>query len=147
MLDIDAWANYCNLDYAEYAIAGPTLDMFVASWNQTQDSKLYYNATEYGYCIKVGEIPTVDGWFNDINIEANYIAELYLLSTNKGNNYWIASPTNFDPAYYTVRIFSEGKISEGMYDDTDDAGFRPVICLSKNIELEADGSDFKISGI
>ena len=70
ILDIDAWANYCNLDYAEYAIAGPTLDMFVASWNQTQDSQIYYNATEYGYCIKVGEIPTENDYMG-IDIEEN----------------------------------------------------------------------------
>ncbi len=34
-----AWGNFVNNSYAEYAIGGPTLEMWVASWNQRHGKK------------------------------------------------------------------------------------------------------------
>ena len=41
-----------NLEYAEYAIGAPTLEMFIASYNQTHpNEQIYCRADEYGYYV------------------------------------------------------------------------------------------------
>ena len=53
MLDETRWsAKYANSNYAEYAIGGPTLEMFVASYNKTHPEKpMYCSANSTGYYI------------------------------------------------------------------------------------------------
>lgn len=49
MLDVTKWTDFVDTMYAEYAIGSPTLDMWIASWNEKYNDNLVFSLTEFGY--------------------------------------------------------------------------------------------------
>ena len=132
MLDEQAWsAKYANSNYAEYAIGGPTLEMFVASYNETHPEKpMYCSADSTGYYIS---------WTNggtDYSISGLDRSEsLYVISdVSKAYSMWLGSPSaNY--ASYVMYAYFYGEVNyENYYAAT--PGFRPVVCLNSDIQLE-----------
>ena len=134
MLDQSRWsAKYANSSYAEYAIGGPTLEMFVVSYNKIHPEKqLYCSANSTGYCISWSE-GGVDTYISGLNTYES----LYVISdTSKANGMWIGAPCSGNN--FTNRLLSvnyDGSMGNSTYGNTN-PGFRPLVCLNSNIQLE-----------
>jgi len=143
MLDTTVWTQYCNDAFAEYAIGGPTLDMFVASWNQTQTTQLYYNATssDSGYYIKADSEPTTENYSASGLTENNSTGILYLCSGEEYETlYWLASPCALNVRnIFTIDVGS-ATISYETVGETSENGLRPVVCLSSDVKLTTDST-------
>ena len=141
ILDTNAWNPLYRGENAEYAIGGPTVEMFVKSWNDTHsvekqiacsaDSDVDTNG--YGYKVKFanGDYNTyISGLAQD---ECNSI---YIKSDNS-NAYamWLASPSaNF--SNYLMYADCYGNLSNNYYTDYGNPGFRPVVCLKSKVKLQ-----------
>ena len=131
MLDMSVWNSYYKGDYADYAIGGPTLEMFVASYNQTHPEKpIYCSASETGYFISWS-----DGGTSTYIEGLNKNESLYVINNmSKAYAMWIASPSASGTGSL-VDIYYNGGINNYPY-NANGAGFRPIVCLKSDIQLE-----------
>ena len=133
LLNTDNWKDFVDTQYADYAIGGPTIEMFVASWNKKHDEKLFAdNTNEYGYYIGRKEKPT--DFFTYIEDD-----ELYFIKYNEENyatGYWIASPSANDlaPGRRVMRASYGGDLNFAYPSDAT-FGVRPVVALKEGIKL------------
>ena len=132
MLDEARWsARYANPSYAEYAIGGPTLEMFVASYNKAHPEKpMYCSANSTGYYIS---------WSNGGTDYSIYGAEdddnlYYITGTSKASAMWFSSSS----AGYYINVMCvdfEGFVYYNYYGGKL-PGIRPLVCLKSDIQLE-----------
>ena len=127
MLDTDVW-NVYKTDEAKYAIGGPTIEMLMESYNNKKGTN-YQVKVENAIGYKIND---------EDNAKIFDISEiLYVLhnGTESGADaMWISSPSNIssnDVMYVGFNGYVSG--SGYRYNGT---GFRPVVCLRTNIEVE-----------
>ena len=149
LLDTDLWDSFAKSKYADYAIGGPTLELWVASWNQHGYDALYCDTVnEYGYYISdVSEVE--EEYYNVTWLDnSGYGDTLYFplvdeaesssdLDTFIGNlwAYWLASPSaSYEDTL--MGIYYNGYIDWAIYDN-DGYGYRPVVCLSSRTKLQS----------
>ena len=93
MLDTDIWNPIYKNEYAEYAIGGPTLEMFCASYKDTHQSNYIEctaNSTGYQVRWQGGSYET-----NLYDIPADEYNSIYIKSGgSKANAMWLASPSS-----------------------------------------------------
>ena len=133
MLDETKWsAKYANSSYAEYAIGGPTLELFVASYNKThQEKPMYCSADSTGYYISWNE-----GGTNTSISGLNTEESLYVIkSTSKTHSMWLGSPSALNATRLT-RVLYDGGMDYTHWDTNNGSGFRPLVCLRSGIQLE-----------
>ena len=145
MLDTTAWSTFKDSNgKADYAIGGPTLEMLFKSYNQKHPGKNYEaQATKAeGYQLRVNG----GTWKDYTDSSSDYLDSsdsLYVLPSSKGANaMWVASPS----AYYTnhvMRVDCTGYVSNNYYYNGN-AGFRPLVCLKSNVQLQESGDGFSI---
>ena len=143
MVDITQWNDFKG-NRADYAIATPTLELFIASYNSTHNSNVQLQVTQVlnqnvirGYQIKKES----DENYSD-SITLNYLAELedlyFLENSNKADSMWLASPgndsINDDFENNLISISKTGNVISTPYNSSD-IGFRPIICLSAGVSL------------
>ena len=145
MLDTTAWSTFKdNNGKADYVIGGPTLEMLFKSYNQKHPGKNYEaQATEAeGYQLRVNG----GTWEDDTNSSSDYLNSsdsLYVLPSSKGANaMWVASPSA-NITNGVMNVTCDGNVGKDGY-DTDDYGFRPLVCLKSNIQLQESGDGFSI---
>lgn len=133
MVDTVRWNNkYKNSIYAAYAIGGPTVEMFIASYNQMYpDKKLTYginNSNGY-YLGENGETAT-NYVVNGLDTENS----LYIIDTYKCRYWWLASPScgNYNSL---IAVRDTGVIADSYYSQDLLVGFRPLICLNSDVKL------------
>ena len=145
MLDTTAWNTFKdNNGKAEYAIGGPTLEMLFNSYNQKHPGKNYEaqatNATGYQLRIDGGK------WIESIKSSSDYLDSgdsLYVLPSSKGANaMWVAS-TSAHSANYVMFVNRYGNVIYNYFSNTD-IGFRPIVCLKSNAQLQESGDGFSI---
>jgi len=138
MLDTTAWSGYTDSNqttkYIDYAIGGPTLEMFVESYGAYYNKTLYTPLGDTGYYVGDAANTTT----------ASYLigesAAVYIPSTLGTNtdSYWLASPSaNRNSRLNTVTADGNIYRSDSYYQHT---GFRPVIRLNTNVKLTSTGS-------
>lgn len=156
LLKTSNWSSFVN-DYAEYAIGGPTIEMWVESVNNKYPSErqLATNKSEHGFNIYATGTGNFDndqeGYFLDLSDNVlehypmysgiNHAAhndKLYfpyteVVSSCKG--YWLASPNAFP--YMEITLFYV--INEGAVDMANTSymfsGIRPVVCLNAEVTM------------
>ena len=143
MLDTGIWTNkYKDSDYTKYVTGGPTLELYVASWNKKYPkNKLYCNnSNSYGYFVGTSSNPR--STYTEMSSTTGYSDKLYNPHTSLYNStlgYWLASPS----AYYSsivMYVYCSGDVGcFGGY-DYGHFGFRPLVCLSSNIKLVSNGN-------
>ena len=135
MLDETRWsAMYANPSYAEYAIGGPTLEMFVASYNKTHETPMYCSADSTGYCISWTNGGT-DKYISGLDTSES----LYVINdTSKAYAMWLGSPSAYY-SDYVMYVSFDGGVDYGYYLGND-PGFRPIVCLNSDIQLEKQSS-------
>ncbi len=157
------WSKFVTTG-GEYAIGGPTLEMWVDSWNEKEKgannfSKLYAVPksvdNDYGYYVGTNEGATstntslskVGEYGTDSKEGTGYYDTLYFPhrttaagDLDKDNNneyesaYWLASPSAVSFASM-MRVGCNGIVYDQGY-DYDSCGLRPVVCLKSNVYLE-----------
>ena len=150
MLDTTVWKEYMDsleqTGKAEYAIGGPTIEMLSNSYNRKNN--LFNNQNEgkyqvdvpstnnsgYGYMISYDYGNTWDSYIvggTDVGLSTS--DSLYV-TQNIG--YWIASPSAHSDITL-MSVSSSGWIGvQSEYARADSFGFRPVVCLKSEIQLE-----------
>ena len=140
MLDTEGWSSLYGNEYAEYAIAGPTVEMFAKSWNSNDGyPKLSYSYDEYGY--SMDNIKSTDTGYSD----RLYFQSIEEEVRNSCDGYWIIGQSRW---YATVPVGisisnKNGDHSVNLYAQwgRNSLGFRPVVCLNTKVKLQADGMD------
>ena len=145
MLDTKAWSTFKDTEgKASYAIGGPTLEMVFKSYNQKHPGKNYeaqaLNAIGYQLRINGGD------WMNYTNLESDYLNSedsLYVLqNSNDANAMWISSPSA-NGINALIYINNSGAIYGNAYYNNS-MGFRPLICLKSDVQLQKLGDGFII---
>ncbi|MCI8470901.1 MAG: hypothetical protein HFJ35_05470 [Clostridia bacterium] len=134
MLDTNVWSVFQG-DKASYAIAGPTLEIFLKSYNQKYNTNYQARAKS-----NVGYEISKDGgtsWANYYGGMIDTSDNLYIKSSTQ--SMWLASPSanNSD----SIMLVNYGGVTATGYTGNV-LGFRPLVCLKSNVELEKqeDGS-------
>lgn len=145
LMDTDIWNIFAG-NGAEYAIGSPTLEMWIASWNDMGYTKLYCNnISQNGYYIGISDSPNTLYQYitSEYLSNSGYDNSLYFPNqTNNNNNcygYWLSSPAAYTE--YTSYLMgineSTGAIMYRSVTHTDGLlGFRPIVCLSSDILLK-----------
>ena len=141
MLDTGIWSSF-KTEKAEYAIGGPTVEMSMASYSKSHSVDYKARASSStGYQI------SKDGGTNWATYYSGMLStsdSLYVISnyTNNALAMWLASPSA-GSASYVMGVYCGGTVA---YDNCNytSIGFRPLVCLKSDIQLEADGAGYKI---
>ena len=134
LMDTNVWNVYAG-ENAEYAIGGPTIELFCASYKDTHPLEYIEcdNIREYGYNVK---------WYDDIsfdyyvrNIPEDEFNSIYIKSDwSKADGMWIASPSTLNSTRVMWATYS-GTLNYTF--DGSGLGLRPIVCLKSNVGLEA----------
>ena len=145
MLDTTAWSTFKDSNgKADYAIGGPTLEMLFKSYNQKHPGKNYEaqatSATGYQLRVNGGT------WKNYTDSSSDYLDSsdsLYVLPSSKGANaMWLASPSAIN-TNLVMYVHYDGFVGYNGYSNGGN-GFRPLVCLKSNIQLQESGDGFSI---
>ena len=145
MLDTTAWSTFKDSNgKADYAIGGPTIEMLMKSYSQKHN--VQYKAKAVNDAGTVGYKISKD---NGVNWSTNYSAmlstsdSLYVLPSSKGANaMWVASPSaNFVDS--VMGVYYYGNVNYNGCSNTT-RGFRPLVCLKSNVQLQESGDGFSI---
>ena len=100
LCDPSKWTAYCDTDKANYAIGGPSVEMYVKSYNQTHgDDALgcqYQTNNVPGYIYKVKDKIQNDGWYTNgdtLDYSMTYKSMYCGQNGNKTGAWWLASPS------------------------------------------------------
>lgn len=98
LCDPSKWTAYCDTDKANYAIGGPSVEMYVKSYNQTHgDDALgcqYQTNDAPGYGYKVNGTIQNSGWStNTLDYSMTYKSMYCGQNGNKTGTWWLASPS------------------------------------------------------
>ena len=137
LMDTNKWSRYAGED-AEYAIGGPTLELFCASYQDTHPSRYLQcdSVTSTGYKVKWSDSSSYGYSVNGLTQDD--FSSIYIKSgASKAYGMWLASPsTNNGYALFTAGC--NGLVSHDYYND-DTIGLRPLVCLKSSVQLEAQG--------
>ena len=131
MCDADNWTEY-KIGPANYAVGGPTVELFIASWNKSQKT----------------DVELLDNDINTFGVASNKPNEFSsngsVTKINNGiyncnNHYWIISPSKYFTNSNHVRIlYQDGKIGCDNYTRTD-IGVRPIVSIpTSKISVNSD---------
>ena len=96
LLNTNNWDGFVDSNYADYAIGGPTLEMWVASYNAKGYTPLYTNTNTNGYYIGNTEGTTEISYDLTRDVNTGYHDTLYFPHQGDVDNcygYWMASPS------------------------------------------------------
>ena len=168
LLDTDNWTSFLDdsngTKIGQYAIGGPTLEMWCESWNtyltnHPDESKVFTNirpgeTNTYGYRVSSDSTKNVyylcmngtqDPISSDLGrLQSNY--PMYFPHTSYLSGcygYWLASPSAYDGSYL-MRVYYDGWVS---YDITNHVllGLRPVVCLNSDVSATKEGNVWQLS--
>jgi hypothetical protein len=142
LLDTAKWTRFVDTKYALDAVGAPTLEMWVASWNEKGYTNIYYdNASMMGYYIGKESLANKTteelSDCNNIIVSPDERDKLYFSGFTSSWGYWLASPC---PEYYGHYIYclkNNTGIVANVYRDGNPA-VRPVVCLKANITATQD---------
>ncbi len=169
LLDTTNWASFLDTSthYGQYAIGGPTLEMWCESWNtylnkHPDASNVFTDirpgtTDTYGY--KVSSDKSQDQYWLYVNgtqtsisstdltrLQSNY--SMYFPHTTEYSScygYWLASPSAGDGYDYRLMdVYCNGSVSN--YDSYDyNLGLRPVVCLNSDVSATKEGNVWQLS--
>ena len=112
LLDADIWTGFKDINNkAEYAIGGPTLEMYINSYNDTHpERKIEYDMNNFGYKVKF--VNDEDFSKNVILSEKDFEFGLYFgkkVSVNS-SAWWLASPLGYGEErflWWTIYLYCD----------------------------------------
>lgn len=145
MLDKEIWSTlYADSSVAEYAVGGPSVEMTLKSYSEKKNVDYRAKAVSAtGYQIS-NDAGKEDTWADFYSRMLNTNETLYVLPQSSGANaMWLASPSAYS-GNTVIGVGYSGAVYNYSYSNTT-AGFRPLVCLNSNIQLEAYEGGYKIS--
>lgn len=145
LLNTENWSKFADSRYAAWAIGGPTIEMWMASWNTlySNTDPLFCNKTNnFGYYVGTTNNPSTDYIDKDVmNKKQGYNNSLYYLSEKSDGtrSYWCASPSSYvdtdEVGKRLINIDAVGWVgSDPVYFNV--TGIRPVVCLSPDFKIK-----------
>ena len=133
LLDSTKWSTYVNSNLADWAIGGPTFELFVKSYNAYYTDKTDVELST----------PSGNGYAKLLSTSGDVPTGTYL-NNSSSTYYWLACPTKAITYVYLVSGNYAG-VSKGSYISA--FPFRPVVCLKSNVSLEwnSETSQFDIN--
>ena len=134
------WVNYFDSTKAEYVIGGPSVEMYVKSYNQTHDKDAngkdalgyqYQTTNTPGYIYKVfGEVQN-GGWYTNCNtIDVTNFEKIY------GNYLWLASPSANGSGDVCYVDGGNARLCYDRYDGI--RGLSPLVSLQSGINVQVE---------
>ena len=143
LCDPSKWTAYCDTDKANYAIGGPSVEMYVKSYNQTHGDNALgcqyqtHDAPGYGYKVK-GTIQN-SGWYTNSNTLDYSMTYKSMYCGQNGENtgtWWLASPSaNGSGGVCFVYGHCAGLSSDGY---SNDFGVSPLVSLKSSFIPEVE---------
>ena len=138
------WVSFVDNSTAEYAVGGPTIEMFAKSYNEKYPNGtngiIDYTTDTYGYKV---------GWKNSEGV--TYSAKLTGLIDDDmytSVRYWLATPSNNSGADIMVIDNNNCEIQADCHTTdivgTGGTGIRPIICLKSTAQFEKVGDVWNI---
>ena len=131
LLDSSVWNRTYKTEKADWAIGGPTLEMFVASYNKKYADKAVTIDTPTGNGYKYK-----DTLYNNNSLPSNDSVTSGTAQSNiynHGDYYWLACPGSYYISTMRVVNYSRACVDYGNYIDL--FGVRPVVCLNSGVTL------------
>ena len=141
------WTTYCDTTKANYAIGGPSVEMYVASYNQVPHTQggnyilgATYRATDYpGYIYTLNGLQsTISN--NDYNTGTDSLDYKGYNSMYAGKNgtksghWWLASPSSGDFIGVCHMYGNDADLDSNYYSIT--LGVAPLVSLKSGIQVE-----------
>ena len=151
LCDPSKWTAYCDTDKANYAIGGPSVEMYVKSYNQAYngitDSNVYTLGATYRATSAPGYIYTLNGAQSTISNDdyltgidsLNYTRYNSMYCGQNGKNtgcWWLASPSAND-SDYVCRVNGEGALLFYYY-YSNRTGVSPLVSLKSSFIPEVE---------
>ena len=132
LMDTEKWTEkYGNDTFAEFAIGGPTIELYLASWNSFDIDNMYCDNTN-GYGYYIGASKTEKNTTRQVSEYKNQLYYPGASNLQDYNGYWLASPS----AAGANNVLYVGCLNTRNCNNNDYFGFRPVVCLKSNYQLE-----------
>ena len=135
MLDTNVWRAFKG-EKAQYAIGGPTIEMLMSSYSQKHgvDYRAQTsNSTGLGYEISKDGGAT---WAYTYSFMMDSSDNLYVISDReKAFAMWVSSPSGDGNPKGMINLYLDGLMNMNPC-NTPQIGFRPLVCLNSNIQLE-----------
>ena len=152
LLNTNNWTGVVDNKFADCAIGGPTIEMWIASYNAKGYTPLYCNNTNTtGYYVGNTNKPTK--YYYSVKLDSNtgYNDTLYYpykTSTMKDNTecwgYWLSSPSAIAPGIVT-NVYYNGRIGSDDYFYYQ-MSIRPLVCLNSEVKaIQGENDIWKIS--
>ena len=153
LCDPSKWTAYCDTDKANYAIGGPSVEMYVKSYNQAYngitDSNVYTLGATYRATSAPGYIYTLNGaqstisnndyWTGEDSLNYTRYKSMYCGQKGKKTGYWwLASPSANDS---DVVCFVSGEfagLSGYGYNSINGFGISPLVSLKSSFIPEVE---------
>ncbi len=148
LLNVTAWDGFIDSEgYGQYAIGGPTLEMWVASYNSKGYTPLYIGVGDTGYLIGNTENPTTTNCDFRDDQNSGYKDSLYILDDkNDINNctaYWLASPSNGGSSVMNYVHYVD--CVSVAYSRVNACSVRPLVCLNSEVTAEYENGVWNLS--
>ena len=148
LLNVTAWDGFIDSEgYGQYAIGGPTLEMWVASYNSKGYTPLYIGVGDTGYLIGNTENPTTTNCDFRDDQNSGYKDSLYILDDkNDINNctaYWLASPSNGGSSVMNYVHYVD--CVSVAYSRVNACSVRPLVCLNSEVTAEYENNVWNLS--
>ena len=118
LCDPSKWTAYCDTDKANYAIGGPSVEMYVKSYNQTHgDDALgcqYQTNDAPGYGYKVNGTIQNSGWYtkeDTLDYSMTYKSMYCGQNGKRTGSWWLASPS----AHSSISVCDVGGSNARLY--------------------------------
>ena len=152
LLDTTNWVSFLDTSthYGQYAIGGPTLEMWCESWNNAVSSdakfkKIYARDTNtYGYYVSSDSVSKqYDLYMNGATsgLSPTDLSDLgnrfpmyfpHVAAYQGCYGYWLASPSAYSNLGSLMYVYYSGGVDYNYYDN-DYLGLRPVVCLNSGV--------------
>lgn len=136
MMDTSKWSNFTG-KYGEFAIGGPTVEMFAKSYNAkhstnqmgTYDTLDSTNSNQYGYMVKLGT-GNWNSYISGLDTNSGNGNMWVIANSQKAYGMWLASPSSGGGANVFCVNYS-GTLSIGSVASISN-GFRPLVSIPKS---------------
>lgn len=147
LLDSSKWSTFANSEYVDNVntavIGSPTVEMWMASWNEKYNDTLAFDANTTGYQVGLTE-DSLSTYISSTDMQAkerwsNTLYYPHASSSSAWNScygYWLASPSANDTDG-VMRVGYYGSV-DGYYYGYSYYGVRPVVSLSSDVTATQD---------
>lgn len=160
LLDTSKWSPFAKEGYVDdvntAVIGSPTVEMWMASWNERYNDTLSFDANTTGYQVGLNEESLSEYIIaSDMQSKEGFNNTLYYphastsSSWNNCNGYWLASPSakiedDVMNIYYNGGVYLNKYVGSSSFSYAFDFGVRPVVSLKSDILASKEGDVWQL---